>query len=132
MSRDRVLRAAIGIADEGGLEALSMRKLAQELGVEAMSVYHYVASKDEILDGILNFVITEFELAVGGPDWKAAIRRSAGRTKSSKPTSEDTGFPGSPSQGTPPMSPNASGAPGRMRTRSISTLPPICRTTSRV
>ncbi len=77
LSRDRVLRAAIGIADERGLEALSMRKLAQELGVEAMSVYHYVANKDEILDGILNFVITEFELALGGPDWKAAIRRSA-------------------------------------------------------
>ncbi len=77
LSRDRVLRAAISIADEGGLEALSMRKLAQELGVEAMSVYYYVANKDEILDGILNFVITEFELALGGPDWKAAIRRSA-------------------------------------------------------
>jgi AcrR family transcriptional regulator len=72
-----VLRAAISIADEGGLEALSMRKLAQDLGVEAMSVYYYVANKDEILDGILNFVISEFELAVGGPDWKAAIRRSA-------------------------------------------------------
>ncbi len=77
LSRDRVLGAAITIADEGGLESLSMRKLAQELGVEAMSVYHYVANKDEILDGILNFVITEFELAVGGPGWKAAIRRSA-------------------------------------------------------
>ena len=77
LSRDRVLRAAIRIADEGGLEALSMRKLAQDLGVEAMSVYYYVANKDEILDGILNFVISEFELAVGGPDWKAAIRRSA-------------------------------------------------------
>jgi len=77
LSRDRVLRAAIRIADEGGLEALSMRKLAQDLGVEAMSVYYYVANKDEILDGILNFVISEFELAVGGPDWKAAVRRSA-------------------------------------------------------
>jgi AcrR family transcriptional regulator len=77
LSRDRVLSAAISIADEGGLEALSMRKLAQELGVEAMSVYYYVANKDEILDGILNFVVTEFELAIGGPDWKAAIRRSA-------------------------------------------------------
>ena len=77
LSRDRVLRAAISIADEGGLEALSMRRLAQELGVEAMSVYYYVANKDEILDGILNFVITEFELALGGPAWKAAIRRSA-------------------------------------------------------
>jgi AcrR family transcriptional regulator len=77
LSRERVLRAAISIADEGGLEALSMRKLALELGVEAMSLYYYVANKDEILDGILNFVITEFELAIGGPDWKAAIRRSA-------------------------------------------------------
>jgi AcrR family transcriptional regulator len=77
LSRDRVLGAAISIADEGGLESLSMRKLAQELGVEAMSVYYYVANKDEILDGILNLVISEFELAVGGPDWKAAIRRSA-------------------------------------------------------
>jgi AcrR family transcriptional regulator len=77
LSRDRVLRAAISIADEGGLGSLSMRKLAQDLGVEAMSVYYYVANKDEILDGILNFVISEFELAIGGPDWKAAIRRSA-------------------------------------------------------
>jgi AcrR family transcriptional regulator len=77
LSTDRVLRAAITIADEGGLESLSMRKLAQDLGVEAMSVYYYVANKDEILDGILNFVITEFELAAGGPDWKSAIRRSA-------------------------------------------------------
>jgi AcrR family transcriptional regulator len=77
LSRDRVLRAAISIADQGGLESLSMRKLAQDLGVEAMSVYYYVANKDEILDGILNFVVAEFEPAVGGPDWKAAIRRSA-------------------------------------------------------
>ena len=52
LSRDRVLRAAINIADGAGLDALSMRKLAQELGVEAMSVYYYVANKDEILDGI--------------------------------------------------------------------------------
>jgi AcrR family transcriptional regulator len=77
LDKDRVLRAAIQIADQSGIEALSMRRLAQELGVEAMSVYYYVANKDEILDGILNLVITEFELAVGGPDWKAAVRRSA-------------------------------------------------------
>jgi AcrR family transcriptional regulator len=77
LSRDRVLRAAISIADQGGLESLSMRKLAQDLGVEAMSVYYYVANKDEILDGILNFVVAEFEPAASGPDWKAAIRRSA-------------------------------------------------------
>ena len=77
LDKDRVLRAAIQIDDKSGIESLSMRKLAQDLGVEAMSVYYYVANKDEILDGILNFVISEFELAVGGPDWKAAIRRSA-------------------------------------------------------
>src|SRR6267378_6095144 len=77
LDKDRVLRAAIQIADESGIEALSMRRLAQELGVEAMSVYYYVANKDEILDGILNLVSTEFEPAAGGPDWKAALRRSA-------------------------------------------------------
>jgi len=77
LDKDRVLRAAIQIADKSGIESLSMRKLAQDLGVEAMSVYYYVANKDEILDGILNFVITEFELAIGGPDWKTAIRQSA-------------------------------------------------------
>ena len=77
LDKDRVLRAAIQIADTSGIESLSMRRLAQELGVEAMSVYYYVANKDEILDGILNIVIAEFELATSGPDWKAAIRRSA-------------------------------------------------------
>jgi AcrR family transcriptional regulator len=77
LSRERVLGAAISIADEGGLESLSMRKLAQDLGVEAMSVYHYVANKDDMLDGMLNLVITEFELADEGADWKAALRRSA-------------------------------------------------------
>jgi AcrR family transcriptional regulator len=77
LDKDRVLRAAIQIADKNGIESLSMRRLAQELGVEAMSVYYYVANKDEILDGILNIVIAEFELANSGADWNAAIRRSA-------------------------------------------------------
>lgn len=54
-----------------------MRKLARELGVEAMSTYHYVANKDAILDGIVDMVVEEFELATGNADWKAAIRRSA-------------------------------------------------------
>jgi AcrR family transcriptional regulator len=77
LDKDRVLRAAIQIADKSGIEALSMRRLAQELGVEAMSVYYYVANKDEILDGIVDIVVGDFELASGGADWKAAIRRSA-------------------------------------------------------
>jgi AcrR family transcriptional regulator len=77
LSRDRVLRAAIGLADRGGIDSLSMLKLAQELGVEAMSVYYYVANKDDILSGIVDIVVGEFDLASGGSDWKAAIRRSA-------------------------------------------------------
>lgn len=77
LSRERVLRAAIGLADEGGIESLSMRKLAQELGVEAMSLYYYVANKDDILGGIVDMVVGEFDVASGGADWKAAIRRSA-------------------------------------------------------
>lgn len=77
LSRDRVLRAAIGLADKGGIESLSMRKLAEELGVEAMSVYHYVANKEDILAGIVDIVVGEFDMPSSGADWKAEIRRSA-------------------------------------------------------
>ena len=59
LSRERVLRAAIKLADKGGIEALSMRKLARELGVEAMSLYNHVANKDEILAGIIDVVASE-------------------------------------------------------------------------
>jgi AcrR family transcriptional regulator len=76
LSRERVLRAAIALADEGGIEALSMRKLAQELGVEAMSLYNHVANKDEILDGIVDVVTSEIDLPSDGVDWKTAIRQS--------------------------------------------------------
>jgi len=72
-----VLRAAVALADEGGIEALSMRRLAKELGVEAMSLYNHVANKDEILDGIVDLVVGEIELPGDEADWKAAIRRSA-------------------------------------------------------
>src|SRR3981081_162714 len=78
LSRDRVLRAAVDLADRGGIEGLSMRKLADELGVEAMSIYHYVASKDDLLAGIADIVVSEFDLVLGGGDWKEAIRRSGG------------------------------------------------------
>ena len=77
LSIDRVLRTAIRLADERGLESLTMRKLAEALGVEAMSLYYYVARKDDILDGIVDLVVKEMELASEGADWKAAIRRSA-------------------------------------------------------
>ena len=62
LDKDRVLRAAIQIADRSGIEALTMRKLAQKLGVEAMTLYYYVAKKDDIVDGILDLVVSEIEL----------------------------------------------------------------------
>jgi AcrR family transcriptional regulator len=76
LSRERVLRAAIALADEGGIDALSMRKLGQKLGVEAMSLYHHVANKDDLLDGIVDAVTSEIEVPVDA-DWKEAIRRTA-------------------------------------------------------
>ena len=72
-----MLRAAIGIADKDGIDALTMRGLAQELGVEAMSLYYYVTNKDDILKGIMDLVATEIEVPAAGADWKAAIRSSA-------------------------------------------------------
>ncbi len=77
LSRDRVLRAAIRLADEGGLESVSMRKLGQVLRVEAMSLYKHVANKDDILDGIADLVMGDFEAPPTDVDWKTAIRRSA-------------------------------------------------------
>jgi AcrR family transcriptional regulator len=63
------------LADEGGIKALSMRKLAQELGVEAMSLYNHVANKDDLLDGIVELVASKVDLATDDADWKTAIRR---------------------------------------------------------
>ncbi len=77
LTRERVLQAAITLADEGGLEALSMRKLAQELGVEAMSLYNHVANKDDIVNGIIELVASEIEPPADGVDWKTAIRQSS-------------------------------------------------------
>jgi AcrR family transcriptional regulator len=77
LSRERVLQTAIALADQGGIDSLSMRRLAEDLGVEAMSLYYHVANKDAILDGIIDAVAGEIELPSGGTDWKAALRRSA-------------------------------------------------------
>jgi AcrR family transcriptional regulator len=75
LTRERVLAAAVALADRGGIESLSMRKLAQELGVEAMSLYHHVANKDDILDGLVDVVFGEIDLPTGEDGWKAAMRR---------------------------------------------------------
>jgi len=77
LSRDRVLRGAIAVADAGGIGALTIRSLAQEVGVKPMSVYHYVANKDEILDAIVDLVFGEIELPVPGGDWRAEMSRRA-------------------------------------------------------
>lgn len=74
LSRQRVLAAAIALADAGGVDALSMRRLAQELGVVPMALYRHVASKDELLDGMIDEVFAEIEPPAEGRDWKAAIR----------------------------------------------------------
>ena len=77
LSRDRILRAALDLADESGIESLTMRKLGQALGFEAMSLYNHVSNKDDLLDGILDLVLDETELPAPGEAWDAAIRKSA-------------------------------------------------------
>jgi AcrR family transcriptional regulator len=75
LSRERVLRAAMALADESGVESLSMRKLAKELGVEAMSLYNHVANKDDILDGLVDMVFAEIDPPSTEVEWRDAMRR---------------------------------------------------------
>jgi AcrR family transcriptional regulator len=77
LSRERILRAALGLVDESGIEALSMRKLGQALGFEAMSLYNHVANKDDVIDGMLDLVLEESEVPEPQDDWEASIRASA-------------------------------------------------------
>jgi AcrR family transcriptional regulator len=74
LNRDRVLRAAVELADREGLDSLSMRRVGQELGVEAMSLYNHVASKGDLLDGMVDIVIGEIDPPTQGPDWKPILR----------------------------------------------------------
>lgn len=83
LSHDRVLDAAIRVADRGGVEAITMRRVAQELGVEAMSLYNHVPNKDAILDGVVDAVFAAIELpAAGCADWREAIRARARSARS--------------------------------------------------
>ena len=77
LSRDRVLHGAMAVADAGGIASLTIRSLAAKLGVKPMSVYHHVANKDEILDGIVDLVFSEIELPSPDGDWRAEMRRRA-------------------------------------------------------
>jgi AcrR family transcriptional regulator len=76
LTRERVLEAALRIADTEGLDALTMRRLGQELGVQAMSLYNHVANKDDLRNGIVEIVMSEIEVP-SDDDWKAALRQSA-------------------------------------------------------
>jgi AcrR family transcriptional regulator len=77
LNRERVLRAAIVLADEDGIESLTMRELGLRLGVEAMSLYNHVANKDDILDGMVDLVVSGIDLPSDTVDWKEAMRRRA-------------------------------------------------------
>lgn len=77
LSRDRVLRAAIELADREGIEALSMRRLGQQLGVEAMSLYNHVANKADLLVGLADIAGSEIHLPSTADDWRTAMRRRA-------------------------------------------------------
>lgn len=77
LNRERVLTAALELADAEGIEALSMRRLAQPLGVEAMSLYHHVRNKQDLLGGLLDLAYAEIELPRGEGDWRAEVERTA-------------------------------------------------------
>lgn len=77
LNRERVLQAGIALADEAGIEALSMRKLGEQLAVEAMSLYKHVANKDDLLDGMVDDVFAEIDKAADDRNWRATMRRRA-------------------------------------------------------
>ena len=77
LSKDRVLRASVDLADREGMEALSMRRLGQELGVEAMSLYNHVRNKEELLNGMVDIVFSEIDLPAADADWSTAMRQRA-------------------------------------------------------
>lgn len=77
LTRERVLRAAVAVADEAGIDALTMRRLGQELHVEAMSLYTHVANKDDILDGMTDLVLGDIEVPPTGTHWRVAMRERA-------------------------------------------------------
>ena len=77
LNREQVLRAAVGLADQGGIDALSMRKLGQALGVEAMSLYNHVKGKPDLLDGMIDIVFGEIGLPAEGAGWRRAMRERA-------------------------------------------------------
>jgi AcrR family transcriptional regulator len=81
LSRHRILQTAVALADQRGVGELTMRKLANELGVEAMSLYHHVANKNDLLDGMIDLVFSEIDAPTSDGDWKAELRKRAISTR---------------------------------------------------
>lgn len=81
LTRERIVQAAVVLADEIGFEACSMRKLAEELGAAPMALYRHVASKEDLLDGMIDVVFAEIDVPSGQPDWKAEMRQRALATR---------------------------------------------------
>lgn len=77
LSKERVLQAALAVADSRGIASLTIRSIAEALGATPMSVYHYVATKEEILDGLVDLVFAEIELPSADGDWRTELRRRA-------------------------------------------------------
>jgi AcrR family transcriptional regulator len=75
LSKERVLATAVALADEGGVDALSMRKIAQALGVVPMALYKHVRNKDELLDGMVDAIVGRIDPPAADADWKTTIRR---------------------------------------------------------
>jgi AcrR family transcriptional regulator len=76
LTRARVLEAAVAVADRDGIDAVSMRNLGQELGIEAMSLYTHIRGKEDLLDGMVDVVVAEIPIDTAGPDWRTTLRRS--------------------------------------------------------
>jgi len=81
VTRERAVRVAITVADAVGLESLSMRKVAAQLGIEAMSLYYHVKNKSDLLDGMLDVVYSEFSTPQAGDEWRAAMKVRAESTR---------------------------------------------------
>ena len=77
VTRERAVRVAVALADAGGIPSLSMRKLAGELGIEAMSLYYHVSGKEDLLDGMVESVVSEMAIPVDGASWRPALRERA-------------------------------------------------------
>lgn len=75
LNRPRVLQAAVDLADRDGLDSVSMRRLGQDLGIEAMSLYTHIRGKDDLLDGMVDVVVGEIPIDLEGPDWRTTLRR---------------------------------------------------------